>query len=65
MNLDIAKDLLTFWRDAGMSKWFRGGTAFDDECRTVSYTHLDVYKRQHVVQMAWCCRLLHAPACNH
>jgi uncharacterized protein (DUF924 family) len=34
MNLDIANDLLTFWREAGMGKWFRGGTAFDDECRT-------------------------------
>lgn len=22
-----------FWRDAGMDKWFRGGDAFDAECR--------------------------------
>ena len=26
-------DLLAFWREAGMDKWFRGGAAFDDECR--------------------------------
>lgn len=23
-----------FWRDAGMAKWFRGGDAFDAECRS-------------------------------
>jgi uncharacterized protein (DUF924 family) len=27
-------DVLTFWRDAGMAKWFNGGDAFDEECRT-------------------------------
>ncbi|QNN45775.1 DUF924 family protein [Thermomonas brevis] len=26
-------DLLAFWREAGMDKWFRGGAAFDAECR--------------------------------
>lgn len=26
-------ELLAFWRDAGMGKWFRGGEAFDSECR--------------------------------
>ena len=30
---DIAGSLLAFWRDAGMGKWFRGGDAFDIECR--------------------------------
>ena len=25
--------VIAFWRDAGMSKWFRGGDAFDAECR--------------------------------
>ncbi len=29
----MAGDLLAFWRDAGMGKWFRGGEAFDAECR--------------------------------
>ncbi len=33
MNPDMAKGLLAFWRDAGMAKWFRGGAAFDAECR--------------------------------
>jgi uncharacterized protein (DUF924 family) len=26
-------DVVGFWRDAGMDKWFRGGEAFDAECR--------------------------------
>jgi len=29
----IASELVGFWRDAGMPKWFRGGEAFDAECR--------------------------------
>ena len=33
MSRSIAKELLAFWRDAGMAKWFRGGAAFDEECR--------------------------------
>ena len=33
MSRDIAAALLAFWRDAGMGKWFRGGEAFDAECR--------------------------------
>ena len=33
MSRAIAGDLLAFWRDAGMGKWFRGGEAFDAECR--------------------------------
>jgi len=30
----IARELVDFWRDAGMAKWFRGGEEFDAECRT-------------------------------
>ena len=26
-------DVVGFWRDAGMEEWFRGGDAFDAECR--------------------------------
>ena len=26
-------DVIAFWRDAGMAKWFGGGEAFDAECR--------------------------------
>lgn len=25
--------LIAFWREAGMGRWFRGGAAFDAECR--------------------------------
>lgn len=28
-----AHDVLRFWREAGMGKWFGGGPAFDAECR--------------------------------
>ena len=31
--MTVQNDLLAFWRDAGMDKWFRGGQAFDAECR--------------------------------
>ncbi|KGQ18066.1 putative transmembrane protein [Lysobacter dokdonensis DS-58] len=27
-----AGDIVSFWRDAGPTKWFRGGEAFDREC---------------------------------
>ena len=33
MSRAIATELVDFWRDAGMEKWFRGGEAFDAECR--------------------------------
>ena len=33
MSRAIATELVAFWRDAGMAKWFRGGDAFDAECR--------------------------------
>jgi uncharacterized protein (DUF924 family) len=31
--MTVQNELLAFWREAGMGKWFRGGAAFDDECR--------------------------------
>lgn len=31
--MTVPGDLLDFWRDAGMAKWFRGGEAFDADCR--------------------------------
>ncbi|MEF9978859.1 MAG: DUF924 family protein [Thermomonas sp.] len=34
MSRAIATELVDFWREAGMGKWFRGGEAFDAECRT-------------------------------
>lgn len=33
MSRALATELVDFWRDAGMGKWFRGGDAFDAECR--------------------------------
>lgn len=29
----VATELVDFWRDAGMGKWFHGGEVFDAECR--------------------------------
>ena len=44
-----AADLLTFWRDAGPSKWFRGGIAFDDECRQrFEAAHLAAARSEHM-----------------
>ena len=34
MNAVSASEVVAFWREAGMGKWFRGGDAFDAECRT-------------------------------
>lgn len=36
----MAKGLLAFWREAGMGKWFRGGAAFDAECRERWQEHI-------------------------
>ena len=30
-----AAEVVAFWRDAGMAKWFGGGAAFDAQCREV------------------------------
>ena len=33
MSTVAPADVVAFWREAGMGKWFRGGAAFDAECR--------------------------------
>ena len=33
MSRAIATELVDFWREAGMPKWFRGDETFDAECR--------------------------------
>lgn len=33
MAVISAAEVLAFWRDAGMEKWFGGGVAFDMQCR--------------------------------
>lgn len=32
-SMVTATDVVAFWREAGMGKWFGGGAAFDAECR--------------------------------
>ncbi len=34
MDVTQAQIVIRFWRDAGRTHWFRGGPAFDDDCRT-------------------------------
>ena len=42
-----ARDVVGFWRDAGPGKWFRGGDAFDAECRDrLLAPHLAASRRQ-------------------
>lgn len=31
--MTAAQEVLRFWQEAGMGKWFGGGPAFDEECR--------------------------------
>lgn len=32
--MNTAAEIVAFWRDAGIAKWFGGGATFDEECRT-------------------------------
>ncbi|MBA3487480.1 MAG: DUF924 family protein [Lysobacter sp.] len=33
--MKTASEVVAFWREADMDKWFGGGKAFDDECRAL------------------------------
>lgn len=41
-----AADMVEFWRDAGASKWFNGGAAFDDACRAFVEAHHAAARRE-------------------
>ena len=46
--MTVSKELLAFWRDAGMGKWFGGGVAFDEECRARwQDAHFAAARREH------------------
>ncbi len=46
--MTVSKELLAFWRDAGMGKWFAGGVAFDEECRARwQDAHFAAARREH------------------
>lgn len=48
-----ATELLSFWRDAGPSKWFNGGVPFDEACRTrFEAAHLAAARGDHAGWMA-------------
>jgi uncharacterized protein (DUF924 family) len=43
-----AREVVEFWRRAGMDKWFRGGAAFDAECRELLLApHHAAARREH------------------
>ena len=53
MNRDVAAALLAFWREVGMGNWFRGGAAFDQECRVRwQGAHFAAARREHDDWMA-------------
>ena len=42
------REVVGFWRDAGMAKWFNGGAAFDAECRARFHDlHHAAARREH------------------
>lgn len=45
--MKTASEVVAFWRDAGMEKWFGGGEAFDEECRALLHDeHLAASRRE-------------------
>lgn len=53
MSREAATALVAFWREAGMGNWFRGGAAFDAECRVRwQDAHFAAARREHDDWMA-------------
>ena len=47
MTIHDPAAVLRFWRDAGMSKWFKGGVEFDEACRsTLGDAHFAAARRE-------------------
>lgn len=47
MTTTSAAGVVTFWREAGMDKWFGGGAAFDAQCREgFGEAHLAAARRE-------------------
>ncbi|MEN1944401.1 DUF924 family protein [Luteimonas sp. MJ293] len=46
--MTTASEVVGFWREAGMQKWFRGGAEFDRECESRFLgAHLAAARREH------------------
>ncbi|NLG58673.1 MAG: DUF924 domain-containing protein [Gammaproteobacteria bacterium] len=46
--MTTAAEVVTFWRGAGMAKWFNGGDAFDRECESRFFNaHMAAARREH------------------
>ncbi len=42
-----ARQVVAFWRDAGLPKWFGGGPAFDAECERFRDLHFSASRGEH------------------
>ncbi|MGO1893586.1 MAG: DUF924 family protein [Luteimonas sp.] len=50
--MTTASEVVTFWREAGMQKWFRGGDEFDRECESRFLgAHLAAARREYEAWM--------------
>lgn len=50
--MTAAGEVVTFWRNAGGEKWFRGGDAFDRECESRFFNaHLAAARREYEAWM--------------
>ena len=49
-----ASSISYLWRDTDASKGFRSGVSLHSHTNPVSYTHLDVYKRQVLIYSSSC-----------
>lgn len=46
--MTTAAEVVTFWREAGMEKWFNGGEEFDRECESRFYAaHMAAARREY------------------
>lgn len=46
--MTTASEVVTFWREAGMAKWFRGGEEFDRECESRFFAaHMAAARREY------------------
>ncbi len=46
--MEQARQVVTFWREAGLGKWFGGGAAFDAQCERFRDLHLSASRGEHV-----------------
>lgn len=45
--MEQARQIVAFWHDAGLGKWFGGGAAFDVECERFRGLHFSAARSEH------------------